>query len=119
MEDAYRVAGNIGLDYLWFAADPWEKELANRIQAFFVKEGIGKHYSKYKIDGTPVKSANYQSTGLVAMNAMASLAADGPNVKLFIDDLWSKSPVSGEWRYYDNCLYMFSLLALSGNYRIW
>ncbi len=119
MEDAYRVAGNIGLDYLWFAADPWEKELANRIQAFFVKEGIGKHYSKYKIDGTPVKSANYQSTGLVAMNAMASLAADGPNVKLFIDDLWSKSPVSGEWRYYDNCLYMFSLLALSGNYRVW
>jgi oligosaccharide reducing-end xylanase len=60
------VAGNVGLDYLWFAADPWERELADRIQAFFAKEGIGKHYSKYKIDGRPVASANYQSTGLVA-----------------------------------------------------
>jgi oligosaccharide reducing-end xylanase len=118
-EDAFRVAGNIGLDYLWFAADPWEKELANRIQAFFVKEGIGKHYSKYKIDGTPVKSAAYQSTGLVSMNAMASLAADGPNVRIMIEDLWSKAPVTGQGRYFDDCLYMFALLALSGNYRIW
>ncbi len=118
-DDAFRVAGNVGLDYLWFAADPWEKELANRIQAFFVKEGIGKHYSKYKIDGTPVKSANTQSTALVAMNAMASLAADGPNAKLMVQDLWSKAPVTGEGRYFANCLYMFSLLALSGNYRIW
>ena len=118
-DDSFRVAGNVGLDYLWFAADPWEKELANRIQAFFVKEGIGKYYSKYKIDGTPVASANFQSTGLVAMNAMASLAADGPNVRVMVEDLWSKAPVTGQARYFADCLYMFSLLALSGNYRIW
>jgi oligosaccharide reducing-end xylanase len=117
--DAYRVAGNIGLDYLWFAADPWERELANRIQAFFVKEGIGKYYGKYKIDGTPVKSAAYQATGLVAMNAMASLAANGPNARAMVKDLWSKAPLTGQGRYFDDCLYMFSLLALSGNYRIW
>lgn len=117
--DAFRVAGNIGLDYLWFAADPWEREEADRIQAFFVKEGIGRHYSNYKIDGAPIESTHYQSTGLVAMNAMASLAAGGPHVQTMVDDLWSKSPATGEYRYYDDCLYMFALLALSGNYRIW
>ena len=119
LDDAFRVAGNIGLDYLWFAADPWQREQSNRIQAFFINEGLGRHYSGYKIDGTPVENRNYQSTGLVAMNAMASLAAYGPNVELMIRDFWSKSPATGQWRYYDDCLYMFSLLALSGNYRIW
>lgn len=117
--DAFRVAGNIGLDYLWFEADPWQKEEANRLQAFFVKEGIGKHYSNYSVSGKPLEGTNFQSTGLVAMNAMASLAADGPNVKLMVDDLWSKSSGRGQWRYYDNCLYFFSVLALSGNYKVW
>ena len=113
------MAGNIGLDYAWFAADPWQVEEANRIQAFFAGEGIGAHYSNYKIDGTPIESTHYQSTGLVAMNAMASLAADGPHVQTMVDDLWRKSPATGQWRYYDDCLYMFALLALSGNYRIY
>jgi oligosaccharide reducing-end xylanase len=118
-EDAFRVAANVGLDYLWFAADPWEKELVDRIQSFFVKEGIGKYYSKYKIDGTPVQSANTYSITLVATNAMASCATDGPNAKLMVADLWSKSPVTGQSRYFADCWYLFSLLALSGNYRIW
>ncbi|HWT76816.1 MAG TPA: glycosyl hydrolase family 8 [Mobilitalea sp.] len=117
--DAYRVAGNIGLDYLWFAADPWQQEMAGKIQAFFVKEGIGKHYSKYTVDGTADTSANYQATGLVAMNAMASLASDGKDARVMIEDLWSRSPATGKWRYYDDCLYFFSILSLSGNYRIW
>jgi len=117
--DAFRVAGNIGLDHAWFAADPWQKEQADRIQSFFIREGIGRHYSNYAVNGKPIEGTNYQSTGLVAMNAMASLATNGPNVKIMVDDLWSKSPATGKWRYYDNCLYFFSLLALSGNYRIW
>lgn len=117
--DAFRVAGNIGLDYAWFAADPWEKEQADKIQAFFVKQGLGRHYGNYTIDGKPVSGTFYQPAGLVAMNAMASLATEGPNVKLMVDDLWKKSPGKGQWRYYDDCLYFFSLLALSGNYRIW
>jgi len=28
-------------------------------------------------------------------------------------------PRTGDRRYYDNCLYFFSLLALSGRYRVW
>jgi oligosaccharide reducing-end xylanase len=53
------------------------------------------------------------------MNAMASLAADGPHVKAFIDAFWQAPLCTGRRCYYDNCLYLFSLLALSGRYRIW
>jgi oligosaccharide reducing-end xylanase len=52
------------------------------------------------------------------MNAMASLAAYGLDVPAMVRDLWGKGPATGKYRYYDDCLYMFALLALSGNYRI-
>lgn len=117
--DAYRVAGNIGLDYSWFAADPWQLEQNNRLQQFFVDRGIQAHGSIYSIDGILDPGGGYQSLGLVGMNAMASLAAYGPNVEVMVDHLWKKTPAMGKWRYYDDCLYFFSLLALSGNYRIW
>lgn len=32
--DSYRVAANIGLDTEWFGVDAWQREEANRIQAF-------------------------------------------------------------------------------------
>lgn len=117
--DSFRVAGNIGLDYSWFAADSWEIEQTNRLQAFFVNQGLGNYYSKYTIDGKTIADGNYTALGLVGMNAMASLAGTGKNVRLLVNDLWNKSPATGQWRYYDDCLYFFSMLALSGNYRIW
>ena len=32
---------------------------------------------------------------------------------------WETPLRQGDRRYYDNCLYFFALLALSGKYRIW
>ena len=32
---------------------------------------------------------------------------------------WNESMRTGKYRYYDNGLYFFALLALSGNYRIY
>lgn len=117
--DSFRVAGNIGLDYMWFAADPWEIKQSEKLQNFFKEQGLNNYISKYTVDGEPQEDANYQSLGLVAQNAMASLATTGADAKLFASTLWEKSPAEGQWRYYDNCLYFFSMLALSGKYRIW
>ncbi len=117
--DSYRVAGNIALDYAWFQADDWAREEANRIQAFFGERGLTPPYLKYRIDGTPLGEEAFHPVGLLAMNAMASLAADGPHVKAFIDAFWQAPLCTGRRCYYDNCLYLFSLLALSGRYRIW
>lgn len=116
--DSYRVAANIGLDYEWFRGDEWECEEANRIQAFF-SEIDPSDYRRYTIDGKPFQELSLHPVGLLATNAMATLAASGPHAKEFVDRFWNTPLRTGERRYYDNCLYFFTLLALSGNYRIW
>ncbi|MNI96322.1 Reducing end xylose-releasing exo-oligoxylanase [compost metagenome] len=50
---------------------------------------------------------------------MASLASDGPDAGHYVKLFWNTPLRTGIRRYYDNCLYFFSLLALSGNYRIY
>ncbi|WP_312098455.1 glycosyl hydrolase family 8 [Niallia sp.] len=116
--DSYRVAGNIGLDYEWFRGSEWERQTANKIQNFFA-DIDPEDYRRYTINGVPFPEKSLHPIGLIATNAMASLAADGPNAKRMVELFW-KTPIrKGERRYYDNCLYFFSLLALSGNFRIW
>ena len=73
----------------------------------------------YEIDGTVIDQKALHPVGLIATNAMASLAADGEHAKECVELFWNTPLRTGERRYYDNCLYLFALLALSGNYRIW
>ena len=63
---------------------------------------------------------------VIASNAAASLAVfngDDENAKKlaaeFVYKLWNTPLREGKRRYYDNCLYFFALLMLSGKYRIW
>ena len=116
--DAWRCAMLVALDYEWFAADPWEIEQTDRLQAFFHKLGIGRYTSRFEIDGTPSGSQN-RTTALVAANASASLAASHTNAWDFVQEFWNTSLTRGRYRYYDGLLYMWSLLQLSGNFRIY
>ncbi len=115
--DSYRVAANIGLDYEWFRADGWEVEHANKIQTFF-SDKQPEDYRRYTVAGEPFDEKSLHPVGLLATNAMASLAADGPYARSSIELFWQTPIRTGDRRYYDNCLYLFALLALSGNYRI-
>lgn len=117
--DAYRVAANIGLDYAWFEADEWERDCANRIQRFFAVNVPDKDYRIYEIDGTPLEEKALHPVAITATNAQASLAADGEYVLDCVKQLWETPLREGDRRYYDNCLYLFAFLALSGQYRIW
>ena len=56
---------------------------------------------------------------IIAVNAEASLAADGKYAKQCVEKFWNTPLRTGDRRYYDNFLYMFAMLALSGNYRIY
>lgn len=116
--DSYRTAANVAIDYEWFKADEWACEQSNRIQAFF-SNIAPEDYRRYTIDGKPFEELSLHPVGLLATNAAASLAAAGPNAKKVVDDFWNTPLRTGVRRYYDNCLYLFSMLALSGNYRIW
>ncbi|WP_458464487.1 glycosyl hydrolase family 8 [Paenibacillus sp.] len=116
--DAYRVAANIALDWEWFRKDRWQVEQSNRIQAFFSDIEVSD-YRRYTIEGEAFDEPSLHPVGLLATNAMASLAADGPHANSFVRKFWNTPLRQGERRYYDNCLYFFSMLALSGRYRMY
>lgn len=117
--DAYRVAANIGLDYEWFAADEWNCETADKIQKFFSENVSDDRFMTYEIDGTVIDQPALHPVAITATNAMASLAATGKYSEEWVKKFWNTPLRTGVRRYYDNCLYLFALLALSGNYRIW
>jgi oligosaccharide reducing-end xylanase len=115
--DAFRTASNVAVDYAWFAADPWEVEQSNRQLEFFYNQGIDKYVNQYTLDGKPLSSD--RSTGLIAMNAVAALAATTDKAPQFVEALWDARIPSGKWRYYDGLLYTLALLEVSGNFRIY
>ena len=114
--DAWRIAGNIGFDYAWWAKDSWQKTHADRIQTFFYNQGISSYGNQFNISGSKLGSDH--SPGLVAMNAVASLAATKSQAYEFVDELWKVSVPSGQYRYYDGMLYMLAMLHCSGNFKI-
>jgi oligosaccharide reducing-end xylanase len=116
--DAWRTGMNVAVDYTWFAADPWQVEQSNRLLRFFYNLGIDKYNSKFEIDGTPAQP-QHRSLGLIAMNAVAALAADDPIRLEFVQAFWDASLNKGQYRYYDNLLYMLALLHLSGQFKIY
>lgn len=117
--DAYRVPANLGMDYLWFAKDEWECEITDKLQTFFCETVKGREDLIYKIDGTIIEEKALHPVAIIATNAEASLASHGKYAKECVGKFWNTPLRTGERRYYDNCLYLFAFLALSGNYRIW
>lgn len=115
--DAWRSAMNWSMDWSWWRADPRQIDLSNRLQAFFLDQGLDDHQSLYTLDGQPLGGG--RTTGLVAMNAAASLAADHPHRLDFVRALWELPVPTGQYRYYDGMLQMMALLHLGGRYRIW
>ncbi len=125
--DAYRTAANIGLDSLWGGTP---KELCSRVNAlqrFFLAHD---RTCVYAVDGTPVDERVLHPVGFIATMAQGSLAgrfaetddaddADDADdcARRWVSMLWNTPMRVGARRYYDNFLYAFAMLALSGAYR--
>ena len=128
--DAYRTAANIGLDREWFGKDSGHFAAVPKIQHFLGVVNKAEPFMTYEVDGTRIEQPALHPVGLLAATAQASLAVGAPlslnsadpEVKLaaeWVERFWNEPLRKGDRRYYDNCLYMFAFLALSGNYRIW
>jgi oligosaccharide reducing-end xylanase len=115
--DAWRVAMNWSVDWSWWAQGARERQLSDRLLTFFASQGITTYGNQFTLDGQPLVADH--STGLVAMNAVASLAATQPRAKEFVEELWNVPVPSGQYRYYDGMLYLLGLLHCSGEFRIW
>jgi oligosaccharide reducing-end xylanase len=116
--DAFRTAGNWSVDWSWWAKDSRERELSDRLQAFFASQGMDTYGCQFTLAGKQLDARHAQ--GLVAVNADASLAAtDSPRAKKFVQALWHTPPPDGLERYYEGLLYMMALLHCSGEFQIW
>ncbi len=120
--DAYRTAANIGLDSVWFSENPGHFEVPLRMMKFFGTD-LEAVRCAYKVDGTPTERPVLHPLGLLSTMAQGALVARTEEemeiAKKWVLWFWNQPLRKGVRRYYDNCLYMFALLALSGNYRIW
>jgi oligosaccharide reducing-end xylanase len=114
--DAFRTGGNWSVDWSWWGKDARERELSDKLQAFF--ESKGPHYGcQFTLDGKNLDSRHAQ--GLVAVNAVASLAATDPTrAKRFVGELWNTPTPTGLERYYEGLLYMMALLHCSGEFQM-
>ena len=115
--DAFRTAGNWSVDWSWWGKDVREQELSDRLQAFFEGKGMETYGCQFTLDGKQLDDRHAQ--GLVAVNAVASLAATNPRSKKFVEALWNTPTPDGLERYYEGLLYMMALLHCSGEFRVW
>lgn len=115
--DAWRTAMNWSVDWAWWSADARATELSDRLQSFFESLGLTGYPSQFTLDGKPLDADH--SSGLVAMNATASLAATQSRASRFVLELWHTPVPSGRYRYYDGMLYLLAMLHCGGEFQIW
>jgi oligosaccharide reducing-end xylanase len=131
--DSWRVPMNIAMDYSWYAKDKkWQINYCKKIQNFLFCKGIDTFEDQFNMDGTtpawilPAGHPGVQklrhSLGFVSTSAAASLMGTQAKSWKFVDAVWNAKlePYSDGYfdPYYDGLLYLFSLMHLSGNYRI-
>lgn len=116
--DAWRCAMNMGMDYAWFKASEDQVTLINRLHNFFASKGVDSYKNQYSLIGAELSGGDH-SPGLVACNAGGALASNQRIVWDFIQDFFTITPTSGQYRYYDGLLYFLNYLHLSGNFKMY
>jgi oligosaccharide reducing-end xylanase len=119
--DAWRVGGNVGMDWAWMMQSGNDLQArADALVGFFHSKGVSEYLALWNVDGTG--GNGHHSPGLVAMNAVATLAtteAMTEKSREMVEELWNTQLPRGKYRYYDGLLYTFAFLHLSGQYKIY
>ena len=125
--DAYRTVANIGLDYEWFGIDEGQYEAPEKLLRFLDARWDEDPFEIYEVDGTSLHKPALHPVGLQVTTTQGILSVLGRTkdeesiriAKKWLEEFFRMPLREGDRRYYDNCLYFFAFLALSGNYRIW
>lgn len=113
----YRTQLNLAFDALWNGANTSRSQLADRLLGFFSAQGIDSYGRAYELDGTLLDPSREQ--GLIAVNGALALAGTRSDRASFVNAVWEQAIPRGEIRYYDGMLYLLSVLALSGQLRVY
>ncbi len=122
--DAYRTIMNIAMDHIWFNKDSWQQEEGRRFLNFMCDTVRFDRWDKVlDWDGNIRSEDVLHPVAVIASNAACSMlideSSDAYENSLKVLRLFWDTPLrEGVRRYYDNCLYMFAFMMLSGNYRI-
>lgn len=116
--DAWRCAMHMATDYMWFKGSETEKEQTKKLLDFFYGQGIKNYQALYKLDGTPIYGGDH-SPGLVGCNAVGAMIYEDDKAWEFVDDFYEMTFPTGQYRYYDGCLYFLSYLHASGNFKMY
>ena len=116
--DAYRVAENIALDRVWFGAEQELDEIETRIQDFFARQDMDD-LRAYELDGKAQSEPAMHPVAIMAVLGAASIGSHSRARRRFLEQFAALPMRKGVRRYYDNCLYFFCLLMLTGNYKIY
>jgi oligosaccharide reducing-end xylanase len=114
--DAWRVPMNIMMDYNLNNADPWQATYAARMAAFWTKEGLASYGNGYTLSGS--KTADGHGQGQTSVNAMLAFGLPAEDAKPFLQAAWDAATPTGMYRYYDGCLYLLSMLHMTGKFNL-
>jgi len=114
--DAWRVVLNMALDYAWYSRSSTMKTQVEKYHAFFADKVTNDNVqnSLFAINGTNASGGG--STALVATLAAGALASTAANREDYVNALWNVGQQSGEYRYYQESVYLLGLLATAGKF---
>jgi oligosaccharide reducing-end xylanase len=112
--DAWRVVMNMAVDYAWGSQDQRLKTQVEKYHSFFTAHlGDGNvQNALFALNGSGASGGG--STALTATLASGALVSDAANRADYVQNLWDVGQQSGQYRYYQETVYMLGLLASSG-----
>lgn len=120
--DAWRVVMNVAVDAYLMGAQTWHQDAVNGALGFLSwdkstnGDGCYKQAYAYGAD----QNRGCAGEGQKAANAVALLAStDSGLANEFFNDFWNTAQPTGQHRYYNGCLYMLSLLHVTGNFKVY
>jgi len=114
--DAWRVVMNMAVDYVWGAADSREKTQIEKLHTFFNTYLANGNVTQclFNVDGTAPSGGG--STALTATLAAGAMVSTTSNRMMFVNNLWLIGQQSGQYRYYQECVYLLGLLNVAGKF---
>lgn len=116
--DAHRTPMNYAMDWSWFKSDPVVVTQTKKLLDFFYGKGVDKYTQSYDLDGT-AQSSYPPGEGQIGANAVAVLASDNDRDYAFVDALWKKPMITGQWRYYNGMIQLMGILHTAGMFKAW
>ncbi len=114
--DAWRVVMNLAMDYAWFSQDSRMKTQVEKYHAFFANYLTADNVSQslFQVNGSGASGGG--STALTATLASGAMASDASNKATYVNNLWNVPQQQGEYRYYQESVYLLALLNVAGKY---